>query len=151
MDNEVKHLESRFDSQGYVNLYEAGSGPPNANQADKYRNFTFTCTQFFNREGFSYQRNIDIKSKLVRDALKEIIVDYPGISFSTNIVTLKFPLHVLWYYQKELNELAEAETEKETVLGQHLTVLMKFLNDEFAATNREFKNLTEEGLITYEL
>ncbi|KAF3934426.1 hypothetical protein ABW19_dt0209334 [Dactylella cylindrospora] len=151
MDNQVKHLESRYDSQGYINLYEAGSAPPSKNQADKYRNFTFCCTQFFNRDGFPTQRTIDIKSRPVRDALKEMIVDYPGISFSTSIVTLKFPLHVLWYYQKQLNELADEEAKKESVLGTHLATLMKFLNDEFAPINKEYKSLTAEGLITYEL
>lgn len=151
LKNEVKFLESRYDSYGYATLYEVGSAPPKLKaQADKYSHFTFRSTTFFNEDGSIYQRTIDILSKPVKEALKEMIVDYPSISFSTANVTLNFPLDVLWFYQDQMAELAQKESE-ESELGQHLNILLKFLDDEFESTNKEYKDLTSKGLITFEL
>ncbi|KAK6522207.1 hypothetical protein TWF281_002773 [Arthrobotrys megalospora] len=150
--NEVKFLESRYDGNSYPQLYEVGSAPPKHNrQADIYGNFTFRSTTFFNECGFRFKRTIEILSKPVLDALKDIIVDYPGISFTQSNFTLDFPLDVFWYYQDELNELAKSEMEKESELGQHMEVFMKFLNEEFQDINKEYKELTRDGLINYEL
>ncbi|KAF3901797.1 hypothetical protein AA313_de0205629 [Arthrobotrys entomopaga] len=158
LKNEVKFLESRYDTYGYTNLYEVGSAPPKAkNQADKWGNYTFRSTTYFNEKGHIYQRNIDILSRPVKKALAELIVDYPNISFSTATVSLEFPIDVLWYHQTELNELLKKEQEtetddgEETELAQHLGVLMKFLNEEFEPTNKEYHDLTSQGLITAQL
>ncbi|KAK6342032.1 hypothetical protein TWF730_001513 [Orbilia blumenaviensis] len=150
--NEVKFLESRYDGNSYPQLYEVGSAPPKySRQADLYGNFTFRSTTFYNECGFAYKRSVDILSKPVLDALKDLIVGYPGVSFSQATFTMDFPLDVFWYYQDELNELAKAEAEKDTELGQHLEVLMKFLNEEFQDINKEYKDLTKDGLINYDL
>ncbi|KAJ6264061.1 hypothetical protein Dda_0202 [Drechslerella dactyloides] len=151
--NEVKFLESRYGQDGYQNLYEVGSAPPKQDKVDKYSNFTFLSTVYFNENGLPYQRTIDIQSKPVKDLLKGMITDYPGISFSTAQVVLNFPLRVLWYYQNELKEARQKarEEDSDSELGQHLDTLIKFLDDEFESTNEEFKNLTTEGLISFEL
>ncbi|KAF3911588.1 hypothetical protein ABW21_db0208481 [Orbilia brochopaga] len=151
--NEVKFLENRYGPDGYQNLYEVGSAPPKKDKVDKYSHFTFLSTVYFNENGLPYQRTIDIQSKPVKDLLKDMITDYPGISFSTAQVVLNFPLRVLWYYQNELKEARRKakEEEAESELGQHLDTLIKFLDDEFESTNEEFDNLTAEGLINFEL
>ncbi|KAK6353479.1 hypothetical protein TWF696_005442 [Orbilia brochopaga] len=151
--NEVKFLESRYGPDGYQNLYEVGSAPPKKDKVDKYSHFTFLSTVYFNENGLPYQRTIDIQSKPVKDLLKGMITDYPGISFSTAQVVLNFPLRVLWYYQNELKEARRKakEEDADSELGTHLDTLIGFLDDEFESTNEEYDNLTAEGLINFEL
>ncbi|KAK6519218.1 hypothetical protein TWF281_003054 [Arthrobotrys megalospora] len=162
--NEVKLLE-RLDVEDEENkdswsretkLYELGKGPAKKRKrsttdsgSDEFGNFTFRYIEDNSKYGGS-GRTLEIKSEPVKKALEELIVGYPSISFSVSDVSLKFPLNELWIYAKELNDLAQREEEKGTELGQHLSVMMKFLNDEWAPFNKKLQFWTDVGLITFD-
>ncbi|KAF3916627.1 Spastin [Dactylellina cionopaga] len=161
--NEVKYLERRhLEEDSYkTKLYELGKGPKKENERnegdsddeceDEYRQYAFRCIEYHHRYGNHVQRSLEIKSKVVKEALDEMKIDYPGISFSSPDVKLNFPLNPLWPYREQLNELSRKEQEKNTELGQHLGTLMKFLTHEWAQLDKEFHYWTDVGLITYEL
>ncbi|KAF3909714.1 Spastin [Arthrobotrys entomopaga] len=158
--NEVKLLERQNisndpDSDNYwsTKLYELGKGPVQEKkkttkvEVPAFDNYTFRCIDQKAR-GYS-GRVLEIKSEVVKKLLEEVVTGYPHISFSEPTVKINLPSDELWIFRDELNKRAQQEGEKGTELGQHLAVLMKFLNDEWAPFSEKVGYWTDLGLITY--
>ncbi|KAK6343595.1 hypothetical protein TWF730_011188 [Orbilia blumenaviensis] len=136
-------------------LYELGKGPEGKRkdedveeEQEEFGNYTFRCIDQKSR--YTSGRILEIKSDVVKDALEEIVIGYPDISFSVPTVSLVFPLRELHIFSDKLNELAQREEKSGSELGQHLGVLMRFLNNEWAPFNKKVSYWTNVGLITYE-
>ncbi|KAF3187224.1 hypothetical protein TWF225_004378 [Orbilia oligospora] len=135
-------------------LYELGKGPAAKRkkveevETEEFGNYTFRCIEQNSR--YTSGRILEIKSDPVKEALEKIIIGYPDISFSVQTPTLTFPLNELHIFSDKLNALAEEEEGKGTELGHHLSVLMRFLNNEWAPFNKKVSYWTDVGLITYE-
>ncbi|KAK6507841.1 hypothetical protein TWF481_006263 [Arthrobotrys musiformis] len=135
-------------------LYELGKGPAEKKrkteevEVEEFANYTFRCIEQNTR--YSSGKILEIKSEPVKKALETIVTGYPDISFSAPTVTLSFPIRELHIFSDKLNALAQEEEEKGTELGQHLSVLMRFLNEEWAPYDKKVQYWTDVGLITYE-
>ncbi|KAK6513066.1 hypothetical protein TWF506_009229 [Arthrobotrys conoides] len=135
-------------------LYELGKGPAakrqkvDESEAEEFSNYTFRCIEQNSR--YSSGKILEIKSEPVKKALEKMIIGYPEISFSVATPTLTFPLKELHIFSDKLNALAEEEEAKGTELGQHLSVLMKFLNNEWEPYNKKVSYWTDAGLITFD-
>ncbi|RVD89621.1 uncharacterized protein DFL_000620 [Arthrobotrys flagrans] len=161
--NEVILLERRDyedpeDKDGYFShrtkLYELGKGPEQKRrkaeetEVEEFSNYTFRSID--QNSKYTSGRILEIKSEPVKKALDKLITGYPDISFSVPTVTLNFPLRELHIFSDKLNALAQEEEKKGTELGQHLGVLMKFLNDEWEPYNKKVSYWTDVGLITFD-
>ncbi|KAK6337065.1 hypothetical protein TWF718_009851 [Orbilia javanica] len=160
--NEVILLERRDyedpeDKDSYYNrtkLYELGKGPAQKrkkaeeSESEEFGNYTFRSIE--QNSKYTSGRILEIKSEPVKKALEQIVIGYPDLSFSLPTVTLNFPLKELHIFSDKLNALAQEEEEKGTELGQHLTVLMNFLNEEWAPYNKKVSYWTDVGLITFD-
>ena len=135
-------------------LYELGKGPVQKRKEveetedEEFSNYTFRCID--QNSKYTSGRILEIKSDPVKKALDKLITGYPDISFSVPTVSLNFPFRELHIFGDKLNALAKEEGKKGTELGQHLGVLMKFLNNEWAPYNKKVSYWTDVGLITFD-
>jgi len=145
----VKRLDSRYTRRGHIELVEAGTAPVKKPEQDPYMDYVLQHVRYYSQLGILQRQTLEIKSRLLKKVLKEIIEDYPGISFQTANVTLEYPLRVLWYFRAELQVARDAEKKSEK--GRHIELLINFLNDEFRQVDKDRQNLLAEGLINFDL
>lgn len=110
MQVSVKHLEERYDEQGYTHIQEPGAAPPEKSKEDQWADFVLCELRHFNYENKYTHRTLEVKSRHLKEVLKSVIGEYPGISFRTHKIKLEFPLHCLYHYLDELT--AELEVLK---------------------------------------
>lgn len=110
MQVSVKHLEERYDEQGYTHIQEPGAEPPEKSKEDQWADFVLCELRHFNYENKYTHRTLEVKSRHLKEVLKSVIGEYPGISFRTHKIKLEFPLHCLYHYLDELT--AELEVLK---------------------------------------
>lgn len=112
----VKHLEQRYDEQGYQHIQEPGSEPPEKSKEDKWANFILCEMRHFDYEQKYTHRTLEVKSKHLKTVLGKVIGEYPGISFKTVGINLSFPLRCFYHYldalKAELEAMKAARPEK---------------------------------------
>lgn len=145
----TKHLEERYDDKGYTNIHEAGSGPPEKANSDKWAHYVLCYTRHFNNEDKYYKSSVEIKSKPLREILRRVISDYPGVSFATDKVTLDLPCEALFHHLDDL--YAELERVEDGESKDHLRYLLEWFEKEEEDTLKEYRNLLPQGLITFDL
>lgn len=103
---------------------------------------------------------VDVKSKHLRDCLKEVMGDIKGI----NLVTEKPAIdpNMLFLYLEELRQMQQSlssqaesiENKKEKKLtklkASHLQILVEYLDEDFADTKKALYPMLEAGIITFE-
>lgn len=105
---------------------------------------------------------IDIKSKLLKEALAELLEGIRGVSLAEE--TPAIDPNFLFLYLEDLREKHKAlrksiKTEKmrrklrkrNELKLQHVKVLLKYLDEDFAETKKTLYPMLESGLITFEL
>ncbi|KAL1745950.1 P-loop containing nucleoside triphosphate hydrolase protein [Schizophyllum fasciatum] len=148
---ETKHLETHFDDKGYQHTVEAGERPPKADDDDKWKNYVLAYTRHFNQKGLYEKSTVDIKSQPLKDILKEVIQDYPGVSFATATVQLELPSRVLLHTREDLHA-ALREGEAGTEEGRkHLQFFLDWYEETEKDLIKEYTNLAEQKLTTYPL
>lgn len=176
----VKHLEERIDDQYHRHIIEAGSKRPEKAKPDRWAGYILCEVSHFDFNQKFTHRTIEINSDQLKESLKKIIGDYPGISFETRKIKLSFPLRCLYHYLDELTTHLESledakdsgrdrqkdgskgkmrateAANEEKIQGdaeaaiKHLAFFIRFVKTEFQDTITDCKNLTRHGLMNYE-
>ncbi|KAK4097689.1 cation channel-like protein [Parathielavia hyrcaniae] len=131
----------------------------------KYEEFIFHVRRTFDWEGKYKATIVDIKSKLLRECLQDVIGDIKGVSLVDD--TPKMDPNMLFLYledlRKHLKELKKAkptkgdrrERKKEKkrieTKRQHLKVLVKYVNKDYADVKNSLYPMLENGLITFDM
>ncbi|KAK4150766.1 hypothetical protein C8A00DRAFT_45912 [Chaetomidium leptoderma] len=133
----------------------------------QYDEFIFHVRRTFNWEGKFKATIVDIKSKLLRECLQDVIGDIKGISLVDD--TPKLDPNMLFLYledlRKHLKELKKAKAKaakgdkrdrkKEQkhieTKRQHLRVLVRYINKDYADIKNSLYPMLENGLITFDL
>ncbi|KAK4121562.1 hypothetical protein N657DRAFT_577644 [Parathielavia appendiculata] len=131
----------------------------------KYEEFIFHVRRTFDWEGKYKATIVDIKSKLLRECLQDVIGDIKGVSLVDD--TPKLDPNMLFLYledlQNHMKELKKAkpakgdkhERKKEQkrieTKRQHLKVLIKYINKDYADVKNSLYPMLENGLITFDL
>ena len=150
MRTEVKWLERRPNKDGFVQLDEPNSGPPEKEKFDRWREWAICVIRNFNSLGEHTVNELEIKSPILKDILKRVIGDYPGASFNTDKIKLTCPAKSLFHHLDELRA-EQKSLFPGTLERKHLDTLLDFLEEEFEEEIEGTKNLLPEGLITYPL
>ncbi|KLU91079.1 hypothetical protein MAPG_09602 [Magnaporthiopsis poae ATCC 64411] len=155
MRAELKLLEKRWTKKGVGYFCEPQDDEEIPEQKTNwYEKFALCQTNVYDsRNQFVSSKHLSVNSPVLRQALRDVIGNFPGISFFTDKITLEFPPRCLYHYRDELqahaDELKEKEPQSEGAV--HMAVLMDFINEHFADTIKEADNLGKEGLVNYEL
>ncbi|KAH6612953.1 hypothetical protein B0J18DRAFT_470298 [Chaetomium sp. MPI-SDFR-AT-0129] len=131
----------------------------------QYDEFIFHVRRTFDWEGKYKATIVDIKSKLLRECLQDVIGDIKGISLVDD--TPKLDPNMLFLYledlRKHMKELKKIkvtkgdkhdrkkEQKKVKSKRQHLKVLVKYIDKDYADTKNSLYPMLENGLITFDL
>jgi hypothetical protein len=91
---------------------------------------------------------LQINSQHLKDILKDVIKEFPGLSFQTKDITIDAPYRVLYHYRDEIEKAGEKLEAEEA--SEHLDLLLDFIDEEFKDVIEGVDNLKEQGLISYE-
>ncbi|KAK3290551.1 cation channel-like protein [Chaetomium fimeti] len=131
----------------------------------QYEEFIFHVRRTFDWEGKYKATVVDIKSKLLRECLQNVIGDIKGVSLVDD--TPKLDPNMLFLYLEDLRtHLKELKKTKATKgdkrerkkeqkridqKRQHLRVLVKYINKDYADIKNSLYPMLENGLITFDL
>lgn len=127
-----------------------GSGPESeAKSEDKYV-IAWRRTILSTKPDHQKQvkRDLLIVSKALRGALKEVLEDYPNISFDTEEVVIKPPFEVIYHRQKAIKKYAENASEQ---IRKDIDILLGAVNQEQATERHDTEILWAFGKVTFDL
>lgn len=129
--------------------------------ADEYDQYVFTVRRKFDWENKYTDTVVDIKSKPLKEALTHVMGAVKGVSFAeeTPIIDpnmLFLYLEELRSHMKELRSQSKTERKKKakkatTLKAQHVKVLIKYLDKDYAETKKTLYPLLESNTITFDL
>ena len=129
--------------------------------ADEYDQYVFTVRRKFDWENKYTDTVVDIKSKPLKEALTHVMGAVKGVSFAeeTPIIDpnmLFLYLEELRTHQKELKAKSKTEKKKKAkklalAKAQHVKVLIKYLDKDYAETKKTLYPLLESNTITFDL
>ncbi|KAI4909816.1 hypothetical protein J4E85_011492 [Alternaria conjuncta] len=133
----------------------------NADQKDEF-DCVFTVRRRLNWEGKYQETQLDIKSKLLRNALQEVFKDCKSISLVEDIPQID--PHTLFHYYDELKtyirktlkpKLKKAKKSKEQKrVKQQIAsckLLLSYIDEDYTATRKALRPMLKAGTITYDL
>lgn len=146
MRAEVKHIDRRYTDKGQV-YYKETVEEEIPEQVNWWSKFALCIVRHLDGSNKLVQQvSLQVNSQHLKDILKEVIPQFPGISFQTKDISIQKPYRVLFHYRHEL-EAAGKGLDGEA--AEHLQLLMDFIDEEFGETIEESDNLVEQGLINY--
>jgi hypothetical protein len=133
----------------------------NSDQKDEF-DCVFTVRRRLNWEGKYQETQLDIKSKLLRNALQDVFKDCKSISLVEDIPQID--PHTLFHYYDELKvyikktlkpKLKKAKKSKEQKrLKQQIAqckLLLSYIDEDYTATRKALRPMLKAGTITYDL
>ena len=132
-------------------------------ESSEYDQYLFNVRRTFDWEGKYKATYVDIKSKLIKEALNEVMDGVKGVSLVEE--TPSVDPNMMFLYLEDLRALyKELKTRKITVKKgkkkqkkrnetkrKHLKVLLKFLDEDYADTKKTLYPMLEGGIITFDL
>ncbi|RSL54743.1 hypothetical protein CEP53_007347 [Fusarium sp. AF-6] len=131
----------------------------------QYSDFIFHVRRTFDWEGKYRNTYVDIKSKLLRECLQDVIGTADGVSLVDEVPKLN--PHLLFLYLEDLRDhlraLKEAKPAGETKKARKknqvrlddkrkaLKVMIKYIDKEYETTKESLYPMLENGLITFDL
>ncbi|KAF7337590.1 AAA family ATPase [Mycena sanguinolenta] len=150
---QLVHLDKRWDKSGNEYYIRQEKAALRIVGMDWWEKHILAVIIHFDAEleefEFFEKVTVEVYSQHLRKILAEVIGNYPGVSFLTEHISLTLPAHCLYHYLSELRAEAETLQEGSTEL-EHLNVLLKFIETQFAETIEEVNNLRPHNLITYD-
>ena len=129
--------------------------------ADEYDQYVFTVRRKFDWENKYTDTVVDIKSKPLKEALTHVMGAVKGVSFAEDTPVIDpnmlfLYLEELRTHMKELKEKSKTEKKKKAkklavAKAQHVKVLVKYLDKDYAETKKTLYPLLESNTITFDL
>jgi hypothetical protein len=137
MKLELKNYDVRVDSKGEKIFLQTGKKYNFLDLEDDYHDSAIVVSKTYNAKNKVVGVEINIRSPHIVGALKDVIIQYPDISFDGKTVTISGPPHCLFHYHKELTEHGRlfSETAK-----RHLLFALNYMKQTFASDLRHYKN-----------
>lgn len=129
--------------------------------ADEWDQYIFTVRRQFDWEHKYESTSVDVRSKPLKDALQHVMEDVKGVSLVQD--TPQLDPNLLFHFLEEIRSYtlelkAAAKKEKKNkarkaaaTKAQHLKVLLKYLDKDFADTKKALYPLLENEMITFDL
>lgn len=128
---------------------------------DEFDQYIFTVRRKFDWEHKYQETLVDIRSKLLKEALKHVMAEVKGVSLVQETPHIDPNMLFLYLeesraYMKELKEASKSEKKKKArkaaaTKASHLKVLVKYLDKDYAETKKTLYPLLENKMITFDL
>jgi hypothetical protein len=146
---ELKQLDGRYDHLGNYNVTDSAVSIIGDDSEEPHAEYALVSTRVYGPDGLYQSTQLEIKSRLIKRALRKVIKYYPGQPVDTAEVILQDPPKPLWHYRKELEDYRHTKADEET--KKHLDLLFKFVDTLLKTSSDRFKDLKKRGLINFPL
>ena len=151
-----------WDSTRHNYVLKATAEDPDLGEYDQY---SFQVRRIFDWENKYINTVLDIKSKALKEALKDVMEEVKGVSFAEETPVIDPNMIFLYLeeirtHMKKLKKKSKTETKKEkknkkkfsaTTKAKHLKILIKYLDKDYAETKKTLYPLLQNNTITFEL
>lgn len=124
-DCELHVYETRLNTRGEFVCLRAGTKV----DFEPYKRRSYRACLLLNRyytpDGELSRTDLEIQSRHIIKALREVINSYPGIDFTSKSVTIHEPPRCLFHYQAELREYIECS--KNERLKSHMQLCLRYM------------------------
>lgn len=154
---EFKRVDQVFD----LNIHDWKLVESNKDKKDNF-DCVFTVRRRLNWEGKYVETRLDIKSKLLRGALQEVLRECKSISLVEDVPQLD--PHTLFHYYDELkahvdktlksrlHKVKRGKEQKRLKLQiAQCKLLLGYIDEDYTATRKALKPMLKAGTITYDL
>jgi len=127
----------------------------------EYDQYVFQVRRKFDWENKYLNTVVDIKSKALKEALKDVMSEVKGVSFAEETPVIDPNMLFLYLeeiraWSKHLKKFAKSEKKKKGKIpaktkAKHLKVLIKYLDKDYAETKKTLYPLLENNTITFDL
>lgn len=134
----------------------------------EYDQYVFQVRRKFDWENKYQSTVLDIKSKALKEALKDVMHDVKGVSFAEDTPVIDPNMIFLYLeeiraHMEKLKKLGKTEKKKKTkkkkakgkisaaIKAKHTKVLIKYLDKDYAETKKTLYPLLESNKITFDL
>jgi hypothetical protein len=156
---EFKRVDQLWDST--IHNYKLTDTAEDEESAE-YDQYLFNVRRTFDWEGKYKTTLVDIKSRLLKEALKEVMDGVKGVSLAEESPAID--PNFLFLYLEDLRKLMkESKTKLKAGIKKkkerkrtedkikHLKVLLKYMDEDYAETKKTLYPMLESGLITFDL
>ncbi|KAL1796015.1 hypothetical protein ACET3X_006239 [Alternaria dauci] len=154
---EFKRVDQVFD----MKIHDWKLVESNSDQKDEF-DCVFTVRRRLNWEGKYQETQLDIKSKLLRNALQDVFKDCKSISLVED--TPQIDPHTLYHYYDELKAFVKKtlkpklkkakKTKDQKRLKQQIAqckLLLSYVDEDYSAIRKALRPMLKAGTITYDL
>jgi len=147
---ELKQLDGRYDNRGNYTITDSSVSMLSDDvDAEPHAEYALVSTRVYGPDGIYQSTQLEIKSRLIKKALRKVIKFYPGQPVDTSEVIFNDPPKPLFHYRMELEDYKHTKADDET--KKHLDLMFKFVDSLIGAQGQRFRDLTKVGLITFPL
>lgn len=147
-----------WDSNRHNYVLKPTAEDPDVGEYDQY---VFQVRRKFDWENKYQNTVLDIKSKALKEALKDVMNDVKGVSFAEDTPVIDPNMIFLYLeeiraHMKKLKKLGKKEKKKKGKIpaqtkAKHTKVLVKYLDKDYADTKKTLYPLLESNRITFDL
>jgi len=153
-----------WDTSRHNYVLKATAEDPDVGEYDQY---IFQVRRKFDWENRYLNTVLDIKSKALKEALKDVMKDVKGVSFAEDTPVIDPNMIFLYLeemraHMKKLKKLGKTEKKRKTkkkkkgkipaaTKAKHIKVLIKYLDKDYVDIKKTLYPLLESNRITYDL
>jgi hypothetical protein len=107
------------------------------------KEYAMTSYKHYDRDGSLARERVEIHSPHVKEALRVVIKEYPGVSFNGQSIILHGKLRCIFHYRDELEKYTKSI---EPVAKAHVDLLLRFMKKELRSSIRGYKANVETSI-----
>lgn len=133
---EVKEFEERMNLKGVLIMKEVEANDAVDEKAEA-QDYAMKSYKTYSRDGSLEASRLEIRSPYLKDALRAVVKQYPGVSFRGDTIILYDTLRCIFHYRKELEEYRKSPEDRFAKLHVHL--LLRFMEKELRSSIRAYE------------
>lgn len=150
---EVREYEGRFNLKGEkVVAVKNAKEEVDEKEKKEGKKYAMSCYRHYVREGTLEREYVEIYSPHIKESLRTVVKDYPGVSFQGEAIVIHGQLRCVFHYRKELEEYRQAL--KSSIAKLHVRLLLRFmeqqLRDEIKSYNAHVETAVDKPSLEFE-
>lgn len=122
---ELPIYETRLNTRGEEVCLRAGTKAGFEPPKKRSHRACMVLNRYYDSDGEHSGTELEIQSRHIIKALREVIITFPGVDFASKVVTIHEPPRCLFHYQDELREHAESSTNER--LKSHMQLCLQYM------------------------
>lgn len=144
---ELQIYENRVDTCGEAILLRAGTKSTVNPPKPKSHKACLVLTRHYGRSEDLLYTELEVQSRYIKKALRDVIGTYEGVDFTTKIIATDDPPMFLFHYQDELQTYAGRSDNQQ--LKSHMNLCFQYTEKLFYEENRVFRSVTSSTKLSF--